>query len=195
MNRRLKPISLILGIVFSALTLLSWTMTWFVIVVAESGDSRQTMSVTGEVAAPALAALGLAGLALVAALAIAGRVFRIVLGLLQAAIGVSIGISAWGALVDPVAASTPLITQATGISGGESVDALVAGATVTSWPGLTIAIAVLLIAIGLFIVVTARRWPDAASRYQSVRLEEADAPRSAVSDWDSLSDGSDPTSR
>ena len=52
-----------------------------------------------------------------------------------------------------------------------------------------------LIATGLFIVVTARNWPDAASRYQSVRLEEADAPRSAVSDWDSLSDGSDPTSR
>jgi uncharacterized membrane protein (TIGR02234 family) len=195
MNRRLKPISLILGLVLSALTLLSWTMTWFVIVVAESGDARQTMSITGETAAPALAALGLAGLALVAALAIAGRVFRVVLGLLQAAIGVSIGISAWGALADPVAASTPLVTQATGISGGESVDALVVATTVTPWPAVTIAIGVLLIATGLFILVTARNGPDAASRYQSVRLEEADAPRSAVSDWDSLSDGSDPTSR
>ena len=195
MNRRLKPISLILGIVFSALTLLSWTMTWFVIVVAESGDQRQTMSVTGEVASPALTALGLAGLALVPALAIAGRVFRVVLGLLQAAIGVSIGISAWGALVDPVAASAPLVTQATGVSGRESVEALVVATTVTPWPVVTIAIGVLLIATGLFIVVTARNWPDHASRYQSVRLEEADAPRSAVSDWDSLSDGSDPTSR
>jgi uncharacterized membrane protein (TIGR02234 family) len=195
MNRRLKPISVILGIVLSALTLLSWTMTWFVIVVGDSGDSRQTMSVTGEVAAPALAALGLAGLALVAALAIAGPVFRIILGLLQAAIGVSIGISAWGALVDPVAASTPLVTQATGITGGESVGALVVAATASPWPGATVAISVLLIATGLFIAVTARSWPAAASRYQSVRLDEADAPRSAVSDWDSLSDGSDPTSR
>ncbi|MHA6668086.1 Trp biosynthesis-associated membrane protein [Homoserinimonas sp. A447] len=194
MIRRLKPISLLLSLLFSALTLLSWTMTWFVVNLGGEG-AGQAIPVTGEVAAPALAALGLAGLALVAALAIAGPAFRIVLGLLQVAIGASIGISAWGAIVDPVAASTPLVTQTTGISGGESIEALVTAASTTPWPAITMVISVLMALTGVLIVVTARTWPTATSRYQSVRLEEADAPRSAVSDWDSLSDGSDPTSR
>lgn len=194
MIRRLKPISLIVSILLSALTLLSWTMTWFVVELGGDG-AGQSIPVTGEVAAPALAALGLAGLALVAALAIAGPVFRIVLGLLQVAIGASIGISAWGAIMDPVASSTPLVTQTTGISGGQSVETLVAAASATPWPAITMVISALMALTGVFIVVTARRWPTATNKYQAVRFDEADAPRSAVSDWDSLSDGSDPTSR
>ncbi|HEU4807089.1 MAG TPA: Trp biosynthesis-associated membrane protein [Homoserinimonas sp.] len=195
MNRAWKPVSLIASILLSALTLLSWTMTWFVVSLGGAESSRPAISVTGEVAAPALAALGLAGLALVAALAIAGPLFRIALGVLQAAIGACIGWSAWSAITDPVAASAPLVTETTGITGGQSVEALVDAAAATPWPGITLAISALIFLTGVFIVVTARRWPTAASRYQAVRFDDTDAPRSAVSDWDSLSDGSDPTSR
>lgn len=193
--RRLKPISLIASILLSAVTLLSWTMTWYELQLDDVEASQIAISVTGDVAAPALAALGLAGLALVAALAIAGPAFRVVLGVLQAAIGACIGWSAWAAIIDPVQASAVLITETTGISGGHSVDALVASASATAWPALTVAVGVLMILTGIFIVATSRRWPGATTRYQATRFEDAEAPRSAVSDWDSLSDGSDPTSR
>jgi uncharacterized membrane protein (TIGR02234 family) len=195
MARRLKAISLIAGVLLSAAALLAWTMTWFDVVLGGGEASQPHIPVTGEAAAPALAALGIAGLALVAALAIAGPVFRVVLGLLQAVIGACIGWSAWGAISDPVEASAPLVTEATGISGRHSIDALIDAASTTAWPAITVAVGALLIVTGIFVVATARRWPGAASRYQSVRFDDPDAPRSPVSDWDSLSDGSDPTSR
>jgi len=195
MSRRLKAVSLIVSILLSALTLLAWTMTWFQVVLGGAESSSTEISVTGEVAAPALAALGLAGLALVAALAIAGPVFRMVLGVLQAAIGACVAWSAWGAISDPVAASAPLVTETTGISGARSIDALVETVAATAWPGITMVVSALMVITGIFIVATARRWPGPTSRYQGVRLEDPDAPRSSVSDWDSLSDGSDPTSR
>ncbi|MEX1079181.1 MAG: Trp biosynthesis-associated membrane protein [Homoserinimonas sp.] len=193
--RRLKPLSLVVSILLSALTLLSWTMTWFIVELGTGNAPRQVVPVAGDVAAPALAALGLAGLALVAALAIAGPVFRIVLGLLQAAIGVCVGWSALSALAHPDAASAPLVTETTGISGGESVETLVHSAAATPWPAVTVVVSVLMILTGIAIVMTSRRWPSATSRFQGVRLDDADKPRSAISDWDSLSDGSDPTSR
>jgi hypothetical protein len=195
MSRRLKIIGLIASILLSALTLLAWTMTWFDVVLGGTEPARLAISVTGEVAAPALAALGLAGLALVAALAIAGPVFRTVLGLLQAAIGACVAWSAWGAIANPVAASAPLVTETTGISGARSIEALVESVAATPWPWITMVVCALMVVTGIFIVATARRWPGATSRYQGVRFEDPDAPRSAVSDWDSLSDGSDPTSR
>lgn len=200
MRRRLKPVSpksvsMVASALLGALTLLSWTMTWFVVTLEGAERSGPAIPVTGETAAPALAALGLAALALVAALAIAGPLFRVILGLLQAVIGVCVGWSAWGAINDPVGASAPLVTENTGISGGQSVETLVDSATATAWPAVTLALGVILVLVGMFIVATAGRWPTAGNKYQTVRFAETDAPHSAVSDWDSLSDGSDPTSR
>jgi uncharacterized membrane protein (TIGR02234 family) len=195
MLRRIKPISLLMSILLSGLALLAWTMTWFTVQLDGAATEQNSITVSGDVAAPALAALGLAGLALVAALAIAGPVFRLVLGILQSAIGACVGWSAWGAIVEPVGASAALITETTGISGGRSVDALVDSVAASAWPGVTMVVSALMILTGGVIVATSRRWPTAASRYQATHFDEADAPRSAVSDWDSLSDGSDPTSR
>ncbi len=193
--RRPKPIALAAGVLLSALVLLSWTLTWFEVELVRTDAAEEVIQVPGETVAPALAALGLAGLALVAALAIAGPAFRLVLGILQAALGASVVLSTLGAIADPVAASAPLITETTGIAGGESIESLVQAVTTTASPMLALAAGALLVACGLFTTVTARKWPSTASRYQAVRLDEADAPRSTVSDWDSLSDGSDPTSR
>jgi len=193
--RRIKPVSLVAVLALSAATLLSWTMTWFTIALDESDTATHSLQVSGETAAPALAALGLAGLALVAALAIAGHAFRVILGVLQAVIGASVAWSAVGAIIDPIGASASVITETTGIAGTESVRALVGSVDATFWPVATLTLGVLTILCGIFIVSTSRRWPQAASRYQATRFEEADAPRSSISDWDSLSDGSDPTSR
>lgn len=193
--RHFKAVSLVAGILLSAAALLSWTMTWFTVILNPAESAHGTILVTGEVGAPALAALGLAGLALVAALAIAGGVFRLLLGVLQAVIGASIAASAWAAGADPVSASAPLVTETTGISGSESVTALIATVEPTAWPLLAVIIGMLMVLLGIFVTATARRWPATTSRYRAARFDDADAPRSTVSDWDRLSDGSDPTSR
>ena len=199
-SRRLKPLTLLASLAVSGLTLLAWTMVWFVVTVHGSSTdamavAQPTLDVTGEVAAPALAALSLAGLALVAALAIAGSVVRVILGILQAAIGASAAWSAAMAMAAPTAASAPVISELTGVSGTESVAALVESISFTVWPILTLVFGVITVAIGVFVIVTGKRWPDSSRRYQPVRFDDSIEPRSNVSDWDSLSDGADPTSR
>lgn len=187
--RRLKLATIVAGIALSALTLLAWTQEWFDVVL----DSGQSISVTGEVAAPALTALALSGLALAGALAIAGVVFRVILGLLQAALGALILTSALMAALDPISASSRAITDATGVAGSVSITALVSSVTASGWPWATVILGVALIVLGLAIVATARRWPVSSRKYQAVQLENDRGERSAIGDWDALSDGRDPT--
>ncbi|TXN32064.1 Trp biosynthesis-associated membrane protein [Lacisediminihabitans profunda] len=194
-GRRLKSIGLLGGLVVSGLTLLTWTGQWFSLRLGASGSGTTTLSVTGGVAAPGLIALALAGLALVAALAIAGPVFRIVLGVLQALLGFTVAFSSVVALADPVAASSTAVTAATGVSGTASVSRLVLSVTQTAWPWIAVIVGVATIGLGIFVLVSSRRWPGSSRRYQPVTFEPAEPGANAVSDWDTLSGGSDPTSR
>lgn len=185
--KRLKLASIFTAVGLSALVLLSWTQEWFAIRLG----SGETLSIAGDVAAPALTALALSGLALAGALAIAGTVFRVILGLIQVSIGALVITSAVLALADPVAASAREITQATGVSGDESIAALVSAAVASPWPAVTVVLGILLALLGLATALTTRYWPVSSRKYQAVRLEETDG--SPVADWDALSDGRDPT--
>lgn len=227
-GRRLKNYTLIAGLALSGLTLLTWTGQWYSLQLTRSEDGHPTLAITGDVAAPGLVALALAGLALVAALAIAGRFFRIVLGVLEALIGFTIALSAILAEADPISASEAAISAATGVGGKRSVADLVSSVSQTAYPVIAIVVGVALFFLGIAILVTGHRWPGSSNRYrQPVRLapldddafdsgdplepestkrgqpadsaaadpEAADPAADAVSDWDSLSGGADPTSR
>ena len=193
----------------SALTLVVWTGEWFSITLRESATGHPVLSVTGDVAAPALIALALASLALVAALAISGPFFRVVLGVLQVVIGFTVAFSAVLAVSNPVRASESAVSAVTGVGGSKSIAALVTAVTPTAYPVIAIIVGILTMVLGVFVLVTGRRWPGSSGRYrqpvvlevpEAVHAAEAgsppeDAAAHAVSDWDTLSGGSDPTSR
>ncbi len=190
--RRVKLLAILAGAVLGALTLTAWTQPWFGLTLA----SGQKLSVAGQVAAPALSALGLAALALAAALSIAGRIARYVLGVLQIVIGVLVVGSTVAALSSPVSASAATITAAVGESGAVAVAALVASVSVSGWPYLAVVFGVLSAAVGIVMLVTARRWPVATRRFESSAAGAGAASGAAVSpadSWDALSDGRDPT--
>lgn len=196
-------LTLILGVLLaSGLALLAWTQVWVNADVATLGAAQRHLAVPGSIASPALTALALAGLALGGALTIAGPVIRVVLGVLEVLLGVSVFLAAFTAVSDPAAASAAAVTKATGITGKKSIEVGVVDPTVTPWPFVALAAAVLMLALGAAIVVTAGRWPGQGSRYQAVRLEpvktaaaQEEAPRDAVTDWDELSRGDDPTAQ
>lgn len=201
-GRRLKTLSLLLGLVFSGAAFLAWSQPWFVATLGGASASHPPLSAAGDVAAPAVAALALAGLAGMGALAISGPVFRVILAFLQVLVGGCIALSAVLALLAPVAAVEPLVTAATGIEGHEAVAALVATVPATAWPWVALVAGVLLALLGVVIALTGRAWPGSSRKYQAVRFEAvrfepvdaiADTDR-AVSDWDALSGGADPTS-
>ncbi|MCU1412325.1 MAG: hypothetical protein JWR04_3032 [Rhodoglobus sp.] len=183
---RLRLALILVGIAGAGLALLSWTQTWFDLVL----EGGQPLAVAGQAAAPALSALGLASLALLGALSIAGRGVRVALGILEAAIGVLLAVVAIGALVDPVAASASTITATTAVGGPESIAALVLSAAVTLWPAVGIVAGVLTALVGIAVLSTGHRWPGPTKKYEAVPADDTGTP---VGAWDSLSDGSDPT--
>ena len=188
---RLKALSLILVAVLAALVLLAWSQPWFELTLASGGDSAALL-VGGDVAAAALPPLAFASFALVLALAIAGPVFRVILGILEALLGVTVVVTSVSALTDPIAAAAPALTEHTGVTGIDSLHALVREATVTGWPTLAIIGGVLMVALGVAIAATGRHWPTSGRKYSR---SEAQAVRSTspVDEWDALSEGDDPT--
>ncbi|MEQ1734970.1 MAG: Trp biosynthesis-associated membrane protein [Rhodoglobus sp.] len=185
--KRLRLTLIVGGIVLSGLILLAWTQQWFLVLLA----AGQELGVAGDVAAPALSALALAGLVLAGALALAGPVFRVVLGALETAIGALVIVSAVIAVSDPLSAAAETVSGATGVGGDESITALVSAVVVSAWPVATIVLGALLSLLGVTVVVTSKRWPMSSRKYNATRLETVEG--NPVDDWDALSDGRDPT--
>jgi hypothetical protein len=195
-GRRLRLVAIVLPIISSSLAFVAWSQPWVQVAL----DDGRMLVARGDVAAPALPPLAIAALALVGALALAGVVFRVILGLLQALLGVGIIASGGLTLADPVQSAAASITAATGVEGVDSLRDLVVQADTTVWPVFAIAAGAFAVAVGLAIAATASRWPDRTRRYDAVRLVSAeDASTSHDPDpleaWDALSDGDDPTAR
>lgn len=208
---RMKLPAIVLTILGAGLGLLAWSQTWFDLVLASGAGAHVTaevIAVPGSVASPAIAALSLAGLALAAALALAGPGIRVVLGVLEVLLGGCLVLAAALSLGDPVGAVSPSVTEATGVAGREPTAELVGTAVATAWPIVAIVAGVLVVAAGLLVLVTGMRWPVSTRRYRS-GLEPVDgdgaepgatsgtperaASDRAIDDWDELSRGDDPT--
>jgi hypothetical protein len=184
-SSRLKGLMILGVLVVSALVFLAWSQSWGTLAVTGDDASGRTLDVPGATAAPALAALGLAGLASAAALAIAGPVIRIVLGALQVLLGASIVLSGTGPLLDPVSAGAPVVTAATGVAGAESITAIARSESVTAWPVVAILLGAILAVLGVAVAATTTRWPVSGRRYQAVRFASEDG---RVLDADELLD-------
>ncbi|MBF4631832.1 Trp biosynthesis-associated membrane protein [Clavibacter michiganensis subsp. phaseoli] len=195
-TRRTKSLALLLVLATSAATFLGWSQDWSTLRIG--GQAPALVPVAGSVAAPALSALALSSLALAGALAIAGRVLRVVLGVLETLIGATVALTALTAIAGPVQAGEAAVTTVTGVAGSAAVADLVAGWTTTPWGPITLVAGVATALTGLLIAVTGARWPTRRSRYDAPdqsptrRIVPREDP---VAAWDSLSGGADPTRR
>lgn len=203
---RMKLPAILVSVGGAGLALLSWSQTWIEVQLTDAAASStgEMISVPGSIASPALAALGLAGLALVGALAIAGPAIRLVLGVLEVVLGGCVLLAAGLSVGDPVGAVSPAVTDATGVSGSGPTAELVAAAVPTAWPVAAFVGGVLLVAAGVLVLATGTRWPASSRRYRAARLVGAEeavsaagrgraASDRAIDDWDELSRGDDPT--
>ncbi|MEO7348292.1 MAG: Trp biosynthesis-associated membrane protein, partial [Terrimesophilobacter sp.] len=180
--------------------LVGWSQPWYSVTLTGQFAATPTLQVGGDVCAPAVAALALASAAGFAALAISGPFFRLVLAVLEIALGAGVAYSAVLAVGSPNISVSSAVTAVTGLSGTDPVSQLIGTSSATVWPFITVVAGAILIFVGVFIVGTGRSWPGRGRRYEPVRFAPADdaklsANDGAVSDWDELSGGSDPTSR
>lgn len=211
-GKRGKRGALLTIVVGAGLAMLAWSQVWFSFELT-LGAQAYSGEVRGDVAAPAVMALALAALAVLAALALAGVVFRYVLGALLALVGAVLVLQSYVAVANPVPAIAPEVTAASGLAGEQTIaDAVAAGTvSVTFWPWLAVLAGVVLAVAGVLAILTARRWPTGGRRFKTTSLEpvdvesepgdEADAPPAGtrpdsdrrVEQWDALSHGEDPT--
>jgi uncharacterized membrane protein (TIGR02234 family) len=208
---RLKLLTIAVVVVGAVLGLAGATQTWFTVTLTKASGHATPITVSGSDASPALTALSLAALALALAFAIAGRLARIVVGVVGVVLGACVVIAAVG---DPLRSTgvRDAVSKATGITGNASVRALIDHIVTSAWPTLAIVGGVIIALGSLAALVTGGRWPGGSRRYDAargngaLRFEEADgrAPAarrkpaerpgdSAVDDWDELTRGDDPT--
>ena len=186
--RRLRLYTIVAIGLVAVLTLLTTTQTWWTLHL-----EARSLPIAGTVAGPALAALALCTVVLAAALALAGPVFRLILGLLQLLLAFTIVFTTVLSLARPEQPSESAVQAATGVAGSASIGHLIRSVALTPWGFVAVALGVVAFVLGLWLVFTFRFWPTASRKYQAVRFQPADGPRDAVVDWDALSEGTDPT--
>ncbi|MCU1474550.1 Trp biosynthesis-associated membrane protein [Amnibacterium sp.] len=143
--------------------------------------------VTGQGVAPALAPLGIVLLALAAALTIAGRVARVVLGLVLVLLGAVVVLLSLPNALDPAAGTRGAVSTATGVLG--HVTAVAVG---TAWPPTAAVAGVLAALAGAVVLVRSPGWASGGGRYR--QAGDAEGRRSdPVDEWDALTSGGDPT--
>jgi hypothetical protein len=197
MSRRLRTTSVLAILTGGALALIASTQTWLDVVLRDAGVPP--LPVPGASAVPLLARLSLAALALGLALSIVGLALRYVFGVLGVAIGGVLLVAAWRIGVDrPIDAVASTVTEATGLAGATTIEALVAEVTATPWPLVTVAASLLVIAGGALTLATAHRWGGAGRRYRTdaagvAATAAGSRPHDAIDSWDDLSRGDDPT--
>jgi hypothetical protein len=200
--RRARRLSVVVAVLCGALGVISSTQTWLTVVLRDG--AQNVLEVPGASAVPVLAPLSLAVLALGAALSIVGLAVRYVFGALALLIG---GVLAWltarVVFEHPVSAVASVVTESTGITGEAAVTKLVASIGTTAWPALTLAVWIVLVVAGGFVLATAHRWSRTGRRYRTDDTAGAASPAGsrphdaagshAIDDWDDLSRGEDPT--
>lgn len=198
MTLRARLLSVVALVVCGALTVISSTQTWLVVVLDDGAG--HALDVPGASAIPVLAPLGLAVLALGGALSIVGLALRYVFGALTVLIAALLGaLTVQIVLAHPVGAVASTVTESTGITGEGAVTELVSSIAATAWPVITLVTTVVLLAAGVFILATAHVWKGSGRRYRTEDVRETAAagsrPHDAIDSWDDLSRGEDPTTR
>jgi hypothetical protein len=165
-----------------ALGLLAATQPWGS---ATLQDGRE-LAVAGQDVAGAMTTLSLATVALALVVPLAGPVWRLVLGALALLLGALLAVHAGTAQGGIPGALAALVADATGLAGAAQQAELAATGT-TAWPVLGIVAGLLAAAVGVWVLVTARRWPARARR--TARYERSGSGLA----WDVMDDGDDPT--
>lgn len=174
-----------------AVALIAGSQTWISFML---DGTHSVETVTGHAANAALSPVSIAIIAAALALTIAGPVFRRVLGALVALLGAGLVALTGGVLADPLAAAGGRITELTGIAGGAAGSAVL-WSDVSVWGWVSALAGALAVVLGLVVLLLSGRWSSGGRKYDSAprAAGAAGAAPDRISDWDSLSEGTDPS--
>lgn len=179
-GRTVAALALLLA---AGLGLFAATQPWRTVTLID----ERALSLTGQDLAGGLTIMALTCLVLGIVLAIAGRIWKYVLGALALVLGAAILAHVQASLGGIDAAMEALVAEATGIAGtGQAAEV----AETRSGGGTPVAGMIaggLAVLAGLWVLTTAHRWPARAKR--ASRYERTGSGLA----WDVMDDGEDPT--
>ena len=208
-GQKSKSPILLLVTLCAILVMMSWSQTWSTLSLASGVAGDTPVSVTGQTMAPGLSALGLTSLALLAALALAGTIFRFVLGVMQTLLGIVIAVTTVSVLNDPVDAAAPALIHITGVQDVPALREMISQLAITAWPFVSLVVGILTAASGIMILLYSRSWPQSGRKYAApttgmdpllaplvnpLSEGDVDSSHARIDAWDDLSRGGDPTS-
>lgn len=204
-------------LIAGAMALLASTQVWLVATDIEALPDTAVES-TGQQAAGAVTAMALVAMAGGVALSIAGRIARVIIGVLLAASAALLAASTLGVVMNPENAAQPRVAELSGLTDP-------AGQVTMTWaPWLALLASLLMLLAAVIVIISGRHWQttrkydydtaapaeedsesdtDTVLRPEAVttpsRQDRPDAERRAqsrveeIDAWDELSQGKDPT--
>ena len=186
-------------IILAVLLLFSATRVWVNIELVEGAATVSHLNVTGQAAATGVMPIALALLAISVTLTLAKRIMRVVLAVITVLLGLWIAVTAMatarGGTEALVAAASSELSQVTGLGSSDQISAVSAVGR-SPWPAVAVIAGALVAIIGVAIIIWGRSWKAAGQRYETGTAHENRRKNSApdrISDWDTLSDGNDPS--
>ena len=185
-GRRAFVVDLAACVVAGALILIAAGRTWGRAALTTVTGSIDHVSVTGHGAEPALPALGIALLVLTAGLIASRGWLRRVVGLVVVTVGaavVALAVASRSDVADSLAHHAFAVASS-------SVPERTSG-----WAVVTAVAGALAVCCGALAVAVGARWPALGARYDAAgaRGARGDTGPSAMSEWDALDRGEDPT--
>lgn len=175
------------GLVSAAVLIGSTRMVWTEASGADLAGTEQAIDVLGADAAPAAAAVAMVAIAAAVATSLSSRWIRLVTGPVLIASGLIAASSMIGVLLDPAAASSAAVSEATGVVGAQSE------ASSTLWPLLSLLLALAVTAVGVTVLAVGGRWPTGTRYRRATVTTAADPAQDPAAAWDALTRGEDPS--
>lgn len=185
-----KVTVVLLALVGSGILLASGGRVWVSGTVNDAVLRSSRIPATGSEVATGVVALALVGAAAALASATSGAVVRRVTLVVLALAGVAVAVVSARVGLSPEDSLGPIAARAAGRTGSIETHA-----TVTVWPWVCVAAALLLVVAAVLGWLGASRWRGLGARYEAPSSSAGARGQRVATDWDRLDAGDDPTVR
>lgn len=192
LSRSVTVLILLLG---GVLALIGSTQTW-VTATGFEATHIQNVQLSGQEASPVITAMALVTVVAGAALSIARKIGRWVIGIVAIFATVTMGWATITVMVNPLGAATQKIAETTGTSGVDGDTAATIEVSLLPW--LTVIGSVIGLIGALIALTVGNRWPIGKTKKYDIGVQrptaqQPDGPLDEIDTWDELSRGKDPT--
>lgn len=192
LSRSVTVLILLLG---GVLALIGSTQTW-VTAMGFEATHIQHVQLSGQEASPIITAMALVTVVAGAALSIARKIGRWVIGIVAIFATVAMGWATINVIIDPLGAAAQKIAEATGTSGVDGDTAATIEVSLLAW--LTVIGSVIGLIGALIALTVGAKWPIGKTKkyeagVQRPTAQKPDGRLDEIDTWDDLSRGKDPT--